>query len=90
MVYGIWDLDEISIKKSIHQPPFTINYLSKCKNIRKQHDSAEIQHSNYSCQGCLLSYMSNVKVFHLMEFKVLLIKHGRTLSTEYGKILCFK
>lgn len=63
-----------------------MNYLSKCKYIRKQHDSAEVQHGNYNCQGCLFSYLSNVKMFHLMEFKVLLIKHGRTLSKEYGKI----
>jgi hypothetical protein len=46
-----------------------INLLSKCKDVGKQHDGAEIQHGNYSCQGCLLSNLTNVKVFHLMEFK---------------------
>jgi hypothetical protein len=81
-----WFMDGFSVKSINHQP-FTINYLSKCKDIRKQHDSTEIQHGNYDCQGCLLSYMSNVKVFHLMEFKVLLIKHGRTLSKSTEKII---
>jgi len=43
--------------------------LKKVKDIRKQADSAKIQHGNNHCQGCLLSNMSNVKMFHGLEFK---------------------
>jgi len=54
--------------------------LSQGKDVGKQHDGAEIQHGNNGSQGCLLSNMSNVKVFHLMDFKVIRIKHGQTVS----------
>jgi len=43
--------------------------LKQVEDIRKQADSAKIQHGNNNCQGCLLSNMSNVKMFHGLEFK---------------------
>jgi hypothetical protein len=55
----------------VNNQPLTINLLGHGKNVGKQHDGAKIQHGNYGCQGCLLSNMTNVKVFHLMEFKVI-------------------
>ena len=68
-VYGKW----FSLTRLITT---NINLLSKCKDVGKQHDGAEVQHGNYSCQGCLLSNLTNVKVFHLMEFKGYTIKDG--------------
>jgi hypothetical protein len=62
----IWVLFQL---KTIHDPPSSINRLSKGEDIRKQHDSAKIQHGYYGSQGCLFANMSNVKMFHLMDFK---------------------
>jgi hypothetical protein len=52
-----------------------LDALKQCKDIRKQADGAKIQHSNNHCQGCLLSNMTDVKVFHEMEFKRLIGYH---------------
>jgi hypothetical protein len=42
--------------------------LRHVKDIGKQADGAKIQHGNNSYQCCLLSNLTNVKVFHEMEF----------------------
>jgi hypothetical protein len=45
-----------------------LDALKQVKDVGKQADGAKIQHGNNDCLGCLLSNMTDVKVFHEMDF----------------------